>query len=108
MEVSFATSKLKKICESQKELQRTHGEACAKRIMQRLADLRAAPSLEEMRALPGGCHELKGDRAGQLALELPDGKRLVFEPAPKPTGRGPRLDWRTVDSVCVAAIEDYH
>jgi len=31
-----------------------------------------------MRNLPGRCHELAGDLAGQLAIELAGGRRLVI------------------------------
>ena len=108
MEVSFITQKLQKVCESQKELRRVHGDACGKRIMQRLVDLRAAATLDAFRQLPGKCHELDGDRAGQLALHLADGKRLVFRPAQESSPDEDGLDWRQIDAVCVIEIVDYH
>jgi plasmid maintenance system killer protein len=110
MEISFANSKLQKRCESLAQLRRAHGPAAARRITARLADLQAAASLEEMRRLPGGCHELRGDRDGQLALNLPDGMRLIFEPASNPTPTKPDggLDWAAVDAVRVLEIVDYH
>lgn len=110
MEVSFDTSKLQKTCESEKELQRQHGKPVAAKVMQRLADLRAAARLEDFRRLPGRCHELKGSRAGQLALDLVGPKRLIFRPAQSPPPETPSdgLDWSQVDAVVVLEIIDYH
>jgi toxin HigB-1 len=110
MQLSFASSQLQKQCESTRALQRAHGQACAKKVMTRLADLEAAPTLDEMRNLPGRCHELSGDRAGQLALDLADGKRLVVEPAKDspPRKKDGGLHWSRVDAVVVVEISNYH
>ena len=110
MEISFAKRKFQKVCESEKELQRAFGRDCARQVMSRLSDLRAAATLEEMRYLPGRCHELAGDRAGQLGVDLASGRRLVIAPAggrPTDTARGDNV-WREVDAVQVLEIVDYH
>jgi proteic killer suppression protein len=110
VQCSFANRRLQKECGSKRELQRSHGIACAKRLLTRFADLEAAENLEQMRRLPGKCHELDGDRVGQLALLLPDGKRLVIEPdidpVPKRVDGG--LDWTGVDAIRIVEISDYH
>lgn len=110
MEITFASTRVRRQCESERVLQRAHGQACARKLMARLADLDAAASLSEMRTLPGRCHELSGDRAGQLALELADGKRLVIEPAnvPLPVDQGGGLDWARIDAVRILEIANYH
>lgn len=110
MKILFASDRLQRECESRKKLQQTHGENCAKRVAVRLKDLEAAPCLDEFRHLSGNCHELEGDRKGELALDLPDGKRLLFEPADEPTPRKDDggLDWNGVKSVRIVAIENYH
>lgn len=110
MRVSFGNRQLEKLCESKRGLQRSHGTACAKKLLTRFADLEAAGSLEQMRGLPGRCHELNGDRAGELALALPDGKRLIFEPDadPLPTKEDGGLDWSGVEAIRLLAIADYH
>lgn len=78
--------------------------------MGRLRDLEAAPCLEDMRTLPGKCHELEADRAGQLAIEVSGGKRLILEPAhkPAPAKRDGGLDWTAVTAVRILALVDYH
>jgi len=109
LDVTFATPRLQRLCESQKELRRAHGDKCAKKLMARLADLRAASYLEEFRRLPGRCHELDGDRKGQLAMELEGAKRLVLAPsAPNVHRADGGLDWSLVEAVCVIEVVDYH
>ena len=110
MEILFRRERLRKACESERRLTRDYGRPCAKKIMTRLADLRAAQNLGEMRLLPGNCHELTADRKGQLSIELADGKRLIFEPTddPPPLDEGGGLDWAETRSINVVEIVDYH
>jgi proteic killer suppression protein len=72
--------------------------------------MRAAPSLDSFRTLPGRRHELVGDRAGQLLLDLVHPDRLVFEPADEPVPKRPDggLDWSQVRSIRILAVEDTH
>lgn len=105
MEVSFATSRLKAICESGEEMLRAHGERCANTIMARLADLAAAPTLEEFRYLPGRCRELPDAPRQRFALRLADGKHLIFEPyQPRSQTDGKVANWSLVDAVRVLDI----
>lgn len=110
MQISFASKKLKEICEEERALRRQHGETCARKVKSRLLDLEAASSLEVMRSLPGHCHELTKERAGQLALRLSGGKRLIIQPTtdPVPTKPDGGLDWSAVDAVEIVEIVDYH
>ena len=78
VDVTFESKKLQKICNSDKELLREYGKNCARKIRARLDDLHAATTLEVFRTLPGRCHELKGDRKGQLSLDLEHPLRLLF------------------------------
>jgi toxin HigB-1 len=110
MQVSFATTTVKDICESRKLATKKHGAPCATKLGRRLADLAAAPALEEFRSLPGRCHELTGDLEGKLALDLSGGKRLIIEPDhnPVPTHPDGGLSWKEVTAVQVVDIQDYH
>jgi proteic killer suppression protein len=81
----------------------------AKKIQTRIQQLRAAASLEDMRSLPGHCHEMTADRAGQLAVDLDQPYRLLFRPRDETDpGSGGGLDWARVTAVVVTSIEDYH
>ncbi len=110
MDILFASSELADECNDSKRLLRKHNRARAKLIRRRLDDLRAAPNLHAMRNLPGRCHELKGNRAGQLSVDLDGPYRLVFAPAHneipvKPDGG---LDWGRVTAVAVIKVVDTH
>ncbi|MDF1590205.1 MAG: killer suppression protein [Desulfobacterales bacterium] len=84
----------------------------SKLIRARLDELTDAENLAVMRFLPQAyCHELKGNRAGQLALKLDQGYRMVFEPAdnPVPKKKDGGLDWDRVTAIRILELsEDYH
>lgn len=110
MKVFFLSGKLQKQCSESRLMTKAFGAQVAGKIQQRLDDLYDAGCLEDMRHLPGRCHELKGERRGQLALCLNENYRLVFVPAerPLPLKFDGGLDWKLVDAVSVVSVEDYH
>lgn len=87
---------------------RAHGEPAARKLRARLEDLASAADVTELPA--GRPHPLRGDRAGQYAVTVHRGLRLVFEPTVKPPPESDHggIDWKAVDDVTVVAIEDYH
>ncbi|MFQ4145340.1 killer suppression protein HigA [Chlorogloeopsis sp. ULAP02] len=108
MEITFADSKLQNLCEQEKLAQRKLGAKCAKKLTTRLADLAAVSCVTELVA--GRPHPLKGDRAGEFAVDLEGGKRLVFKPDndPIPLTEDGSIDWSKVTAVCIVFIGDYH
>ena len=110
MEVWFATSGLEKRLGSDKSRRRGFGDEVAHRIALRLNQLQAASNLGVLRTLPGHWHELREDRAGQLAVDVTANLRLVFEPAddPVPTKKDGGLDWDRVKAVRIREVVDYH
>ena len=80
MIIKFKDRKFQEECNTHRLLERRYGKDQAKRIRRRLDDLQAATVLADLRSLPGRCHELKGDRAGQLSLDLVHPDRLIFMP----------------------------
>lgn len=111
MDIVFLNERHAARFNSLKELSRSHGAENAKRILRRLDDLRAADNLEVIRPpFPGRCHELKGDRAGQLAVDVKHPFRLIFRPAhdPIPHKDDGGLDWSQVTSICILEVVDYH
>ena len=82
----------------------------AKVIFTRLDQLQAANSLEDMKGLPGHCHELKEDRKGQLAVHLIQPSRLIFKPDGDPADiyDDNSLNWKKVTSIEVLEIKNYH
>ncbi len=110
MEIEFSSRRLRKACSSGKAMRSRWGDHMAKKLQQRLADLEAAATLEEMRNLPGRCHELTGDLAGDLAVDLKHPYRLIFRPRhePTPTKGDGGLDWGQVTRILVTDVTDYH
>jgi len=110
MEIRLAR-KVAKICNSEREMWAKLGARNAEKLQQRLAELRGAPDLEATKLLPAArCHELSGDRKGQLAVDLLHPKRLILVPDhdPPPTNDDGALDWRLVTRILVVEIVDYH
>jgi plasmid maintenance system killer protein len=111
MDIIFNDHKLQRICNDPMLRVKHFGKHRAQTIRRRLDDLRAARSLEDMRNLPGKCHELTGDRKGQFSVKLDGPYVLVFESGdyPRPIQGG--LDhsaWSQIRSVIIKEIVDYH
>jgi proteic killer suppression protein len=110
MHVSFASRWLQELCESEAALVKALGPVCARKAMSRLSDLRAAPTLEDMKSLPGRCHGLAEGDGGGLKIDLTDGRGLILEPTDR-TGMADRDsadDWAAIDAVKVIAITNHH
>lgn len=111
MEIRFSSRKFEKLCNSDKEMRRRLDPRNADRLQQRLAEFTAADALDDISRLPPArCHELTGDRKGQLAVDLVHPKRLVFAPDHDPLPKKPDggLDWALVTRVLVIEIVNYH
>ena len=110
MIIRFTNQDFENECNNMKLLRKRQGEHRAKKIRQRLDDLRAADTLEDMRSLPGRCHELVGDRRSQLSLDLDHPWRLILVPADYPPALKPDggIDWKNVRIVEIHGIEDTH
>jgi plasmid maintenance system killer protein len=109
LEVSFDDPGLAEMCASEKELRKKCGMVRAKKIQQRLKDLRAVQSLADMRLMPGRCHELRENLAGRLSLDLDHPYRLLFRPAEDTEpGPGGGLDWTKITAVVVLSVTNTH
>jgi toxin HigB-1 len=108
MEITFGDRKLQKLCEQPAIAQKKLGASGARKLRSRLADLLAAETVQDL--IAGRPHPLKGDRAGQFAVDLDGGNRLVFESAhdPIPYKDDGSIDWSNVSQVCIVFIGDYH
>ncbi len=111
MDIIISDRKLGKICNQQSKLVKKYGSHQAKLIRRRLDELSAAETLITMRYLPQArCHELTGNRAGQLSVDLVHPERLIFIPAHNPVPSKPDggLDWSRVTAIEILGIEDTH
>lgn len=110
MDIVFKDKKFEKCCNSQQSLVKKYGLDKARRIRRRLDDLDAVVVLADMRNLSGRCHELVGDRAGQLSLDLDHPYRLIFEPAndPIPKKLDGGIDWTQITAVRIIGVDNTH
>ena len=111
MELSFANRKLAKELADDKTIVRNFGANNGRRICQRLAQLMAADNLEILRLLPQTrAHELAGDRAGQISVDVRHPYRLLLVPDHDEIPRKPDggLDWMRVRKVKILGIVDTH
>lgn len=109
MQVSYRDSKLRKLCENNREAVRRLGADSAKKLQSRHSDIEAAENVQEIPPL-GNPHPLVGDRQGQYSIGLAGGQRLVFEPdqTPVPERQDGGIDWARVTAVRIVFIGDYH
>jgi len=111
MEIQVFKKKTAKLCNSAKEMRTRFGANDAKHLQQRLAELRAAETLNDIsRVPPAKCHELTQNRKGQLAVSVGQKWRLIFEPDhdPVPKKDDGGLDWGRVTAIWICEVVDYH
>lgn len=108
--ISWSNRKLERSCADAKRGQRTWGAEHWKVLQRRLASLLAAPTLRDLDAVPGRCHELHADRRGQFAIALWGSYRLVFVPDHDPIPRlvDGGIDRTRVTRVSITEVVDYH
>lgn len=110
MEISYANSRIQKICTDERVARKELGNDVAKMLYKRLKQMHDVKYLSDLRFLPGDWHELKGNRKGEIACSVSGRVRLIFVPAniPRPTNVDGGLDWAQVTAVVNLEITDYH
>jgi plasmid maintenance system killer protein len=111
VQVTYANRRLERSCASQPMRARKWGPENARRLGSRLQELKAAETLDDMRTLPQArAHELRGDRKGQISLDLSHPYRLIVIPADANSATRPDggLDWSKVEAVVVLEVTDTH
>lgn len=110
MDITFRDKKLKKYANDDRLALQKLGRKRSQVLKQRLDDLRAAESLEDVRYLPGRFHELTANRKGQWSCDLDHPFRLIFEPHedPVPENEHGQYIWIEIRGVEVLEITDYH
>ena len=114
MNITFKTRKLEKAFNEGARLERLHGPLRAKKIRIRMQELRAAKTLMIFwppKSPPTRCHELpRGQRAGQLSVDLDHPYRLIFvsHHDPRPLREDGGLDWSKVTCIRILGVEDTH
>lgn len=113
IDLEFASNKLRKQFNEEKELHKAFGQKRAKRIKVVMTALRAAPALGAFAppySPPHRCHELTGNRKGKLSLDLDGPYRLIIQPLHDPLPERPEggLDWNRVTAIKILGVEDTH
>lgn len=108
MQITYASKTIQRLCEEDKHQRKQLGEKRAKRLKNRLNELRAVENVSQLQL--GRPHPLTGDRARQFSVDLDGPMRLLFEPAELPTPQLPSggIDWQQVRSVRIQEIKDTH
>lgn len=111
MKFTIPNKKLSKQLLNQSETVKKFGLPIAKRIHQRLQEFEASENLAVIRLLPAAnCHELTGQLAGLLAVDVSANYRLIFQLAeiPPPLNADGGLDWSAVTEILILELIDYH
>ena len=110
MNILFRDKYFEKECNENRLLIKRHGKSQARKIRQRLDDISASETLEVLGKIYTHCHELSGDRGGQISLNLNGQWRLIFVPADNPPASKPDggIDWKNVRTIKIIGSEDTH
>jgi len=111
MYIAFRNRKFEKLFSDEKALIRKWGPEQAEKIKLRVTQLLAAETLEVMRTMPQvRAHELSGNRAGQISLDLRHPYRLLIKPDYEnpPHKNDGGLDWKKIRKIKILGVEDTH
>lgn len=110
MQITFKSSKLEKQLSVPKEIQKSFGER-AKKVSQRMAELRASQNLFIVSKIPAAkFHPLLGDKKGEFAVIISVNFRLIFIPDYEeiPLLSDGGYDLSKIEKIKIIEIEDYH
>lgn len=111
MEISYSTTKLAKLLNSQKEVLRSYGPDNGKRILLRLTNIADAETLADLAKLPQTrVHEHSNNNDEQISVDVKHPYRLMLIPDHSETPRKPDggLDWAKITRVKILRIDDPH
>jgi len=111
MEIKYSSNRLEKSVSSPKEIVKNYGTR-AKKVKQRLDELKAAANLAVMMTIPAAdCHELDGNRKGQFAVQISGNHRIIFlaDQATLTIKENGQTDFTAITIIEILNIgEDYH
>jgi len=110
MQINYKTKKLKKQLTSEREMLKAYGQR-AKKLNQRLGELKAANNLKEISLIPPlRLHPYKGSRKGEWSIDIKDNWRILFvidKPGSPENGKV-SLDLGEITIIKITSIEDPH
>ena len=112
MKIWFTNSRTKKLFSSKNNLAKKYGDEMAKKIWQRIADLKACATFRVAYSIPGRLHPLTGSGDGKFAMDLVHPCRLILEPSNEPLphidDKKTQLDYDQIDEITIVGVIDYH
>ena len=107
MIIQFKTKKLQKQCENPQEALKVFGLSIGNKLVQRVVELQAAVSLEDIKRIPAArLHRLQGNRRNEYAIDLVHPFRLILRPD---LGEGQSInELSKIHIVQIEKVEDYH
>jgi len=114
MDIFVSDNNLRNAMEDEVLCKRRYGADMAKKLMLRLAALRAADSLADFwppKSGPERCHELKGEHTGTFSIDLKQPFRLLFKSHSEvvPMDRSDEQQrWKSITAINILTIEDTH
>ena len=113
MDIKFVTKKLQKELSEEKSMLKAHGAIRSKKLQLLVTALKGAPSLSIFSppmSPPHRCHELTGNRKGQISFDLDHPYRLIIkiDHSHPPLRIEGGLDWKAVTAIVIYKIEDTH
>ena len=98
MEIEYSNKAIQKVCTIASVAEKKYGPEMAAKIQQRIDQITAADTVEEMiQYRVGRCHSLTNKRKGQYAMDLVHPMRLVF-----------KKKGREIQIANIIEIVDYH
>ncbi len=103
VDITFKTDKVEQLFHDDVALKKKWGQDMARCIRRRLDDLRAAPTLRDVRGIPGA---LTGDaeKLGRLHIAVQPPHGLILEPVDDRAATHGNADWTQVTTVRVLGI----
>lgn len=114
MEIVIRDNRLRAALGDESLCKRRYGANMAKKLKNRLAALRAAPSLAVFwppKSGPERCHELQGDLAGTFSIDVEQPYRLLFVPVEEevqPDRSDEQKRWASITAIEILSIGDTH
>lgn len=102
MQVAFKNDRQQKFFESSSQLAQKYGAENARKIVKRINELRAIPTLAKMPPI-AHVHPLHNDRKGTFATSIKEPYRLVFKPLDSSI-----TDPSQIISIIILEVTDYH
>lgn len=110
MNIHFKSNKLAKTVENLKSIVKHYGIR-AKKVNQRIEDLKSSANMEIFQLVSPSCHPLTGDKNGKYAVEISGNHRIIFvlNQYPTPVNDQNEIVYSEVTDIKILDIgEDYH